>query len=75
MKIYTVEDLIKTFGFAPGTMRKKGLGTQQGLADYFGLDDRSTVSKWLTKGEIPLKRAKHLVANESVKINQLPLGV
>ena len=74
MKIYTVEDLIKTFGFAPGVKRVKGKGTQDGLADYFDCD-QGTVSKWLKNGFIPVRRAKYLIENESVTVSQLPIGV
>ena len=74
MKIYTVDDLIKTFGFAPGVKRVKGKGTQRGLGDYFGCD-QGTVSKWLDKGCIPVGRAKFIIENESVKVGQLPIGL
>ena len=74
MKIYTVDELIKTFGFAPGVKRMKGKGTQDGLADYFGCD-QGTVSKWLNSGYIPVKRAKFIIENESIKVGQLPIGL
>lgn len=74
MKLYSVETLIKTFGFADGIKRKKGEGTQEGLAAYFDID-QSAVSKWVKNGVIPFKRAKYLVENESVKLGQLPLGI
>lgn len=74
MKLYSVETLIKTFGFPPGAFRGKDKGTQEGLAAYFKID-QSAVSKWVKNGVIPFKRAKYLVANESVKLHQLPLGV